>query len=119
MLIVVADHIGLDVRSVGDGVDDVAIQQLPSQPLGDGLRDAPPAAAELPIHCQYAVLHLTSRKTNNSVRYFAPPHYPLSPGAPKPQFPAPAARQRTCRTLDAYSRAVMHRARTYILEGEP
>ena len=44
---------------IGDGIDDVAIQQLPTQPSGNSLRDAPAAASKLPVHRQHTVCHDT------------------------------------------------------------
>ena len=57
VLVVVANNAAIDVCRVGDGVDNVAIEQLPAQPPGDGLRDAPSAAAKLPVDGQCAVFH--------------------------------------------------------------
>ena len=57
VLVVVANHRLVHVSRVGNGVDDVAIQQLPVQPPGNGLSDASPAAPELPVNRQYPVFH--------------------------------------------------------------
>ena len=46
-------HVGL----VSNSVDDVSIQQFPTQILGDGLCNAATAAAELPVDCQQSVTH--------------------------------------------------------------
>jgi len=43
VLVVVAHHAGIDVRLVGDGVDDVFVEQLPTQPTSNGFRNAPAA----------------------------------------------------------------------------
>src|ERR1035441_9756016 len=69
VLIVGPHHFGIHMRRVGDGVNDVAVQQLPAEPLGNGLRNASAAAAKLPIDCQYAVIHLTLPQSFNSLRY--------------------------------------------------
>src|ERR1019366_3929929 len=57
MFIVVPHHPGIHMRRVSNGVDDIAIQQFPPQPSGDGLCNPPAAAAELPIDRQYLVIH--------------------------------------------------------------
>ena len=56
VLIVAAHHIRIDMRGVGDSVDDVLVEQLPAQIFGDGLRNSASAASELPVDGQYAVL---------------------------------------------------------------
>jgi hypothetical protein len=50
---------------VCNGVDDVAIQQLPAKPTGNGLRNAAAAASELPVDSQYTVIHFSPPVTDS------------------------------------------------------
>src|ERR1700733_4325305 len=47
----------MNMRGVGDGVDDVAVEQFPAEPLGYGLGDAAAAAAKFTIDGKHAVCH--------------------------------------------------------------
>ena len=49
VLVVVAHHAGFYVRLIGDRVDDVLVEQLPTKPTSDGFRNTPAAATKLPI----------------------------------------------------------------------
>jgi hypothetical protein len=68
VLVVAANDFGIYVRRLGDGADDLIVEQLPAQPVRDGAGDASTAASKFTGDCQCPVLHFCLRHDPTPLR---------------------------------------------------
>src|SRR5579871_5725274 len=53
---------------IGNGFDNLLVEQLPSKAFGNRLRDTTTSATELPIYCEHPVIHLPPPTCDTSRR---------------------------------------------------